>query len=534
MSRFPYVISSVLLGVLLMAFQSQQDLDNQTEPPQKPNIIFILSDDHAYQAVSAYQHPVGRIAPTPNIDRIAQNGVRFDRAFCANALCGPSRASILTGQHNHLNGFRRNGNRFDATQWQWHKALDNVGYTTAVIGKWHLGVDPDGFDYYDVLNGQGHYYNPVFRSNDGRGEYQLEGYTTDIITEKGMEWLKQNHTDNPDQPFALLLWHKAPHRNWQPAPRHHNIYDSTYFPVPHNYFDEYRGRPAASMQMMEVYNPNHVYEGHDLKMTKPGTDELRFDPWKEHFGRFTEAQRKEWNDNYRGKNDYFNKIEPHITQEQIALWKYQRYLQEYMGSIASVDEGVGEVLDWLESTGLDKNTIVVYSSDQGFFLGEHGWLDKRFMYEESLRIPLLMQYGDQLPAGSVEQAMVQNIDFAPTLLEFAGVDIPEEVQGRSFASAAKDESDNEHYASIYYHFYEFPGIHTARRHYGVRNDRYKLIHFYHDLDYWELYDLEADPLEMNNIYGDPEYKQVQKDMHEELKKLENQYAVPPREEWGNR
>ena len=516
---------SLLLLLLLGGTAVSRSLLAQSAP-ERPNIIFILSDDHAYQAVSAYGHPVGRVAPTPNIDRIARNGVRFDRAFCANAICGPSRASILTGKHSHVNGFRENSGKFDAGQWQWHKELATAGYTTAVIGKWHLGVDPEGFDYYDILNGQGHYYNPDFRSNDGRGRYREEGYCTDIITEKAMTWLREQQQGSPDQPFALMLWHKAPHRNWQPAPRHQNRYDSTYFPVPLTYFDEYRSRPAAALQMMEIYNPNHVYEGHDLKMTVPGTNQLRYDRWKGHFGRMTEEQRETWDRNYHDKNEAFNLVEPNLSAEQVALWKYQRYMQDYAATISSLDEGIGEVLDYLEETGLDSNTIVVYTSDQGFFLGEHGWLDKRFMYEESLRIPLLMQYGNHLPAGSTESAMVQNIDFAPTLLDMVGLDVPSDVQGRSFADAVRTPGNDHHYDQVYYHFYEFPGIHTARRHYGVRDDRYKLIHFYHDLDYWELFDLEADPLEINNVYDDPAYSEVRSRMHAELDQLEQRYAVP--------
>ncbi|MGB3546103.1 MAG: sulfatase [Saprospiraceae bacterium] len=527
-----YYLSFVPL--LLLAIVSGFGLTDVKSPaPQekRPNIIFILSDDHAYQAVSAYDHPIGRAAPTPHIDRIGRSGVRFDRAYCGNALCGPSRATILTGKHSHVNGFKQNGNRFDATQWQWHKDLHAAGYRTAVIGKWHLGVEPEGFDYSDVLPGQGSYYNPEFRRN-GAETYRMEGYTTDIITDKSLAWLQAARTEHPDRPFALLLWHKSPHRNWQPAPRHHNLYDSTYFPVPDNYFDNYRGRPAAAAQAMEVANPAHVYEGHDLKMTVAvSNDTLRNDPWPEQFSRFTSEQLREWNEHYRAKNDHFNRLEPYLEEAQVDLWKYQRYLQEYCASVASVDDGVGRVLDYLEESGLDENTIVIYTSDQGFFLGEHGWLDKRFMYEESMRIPLLMQYGSAIPAGRVSNALVQNIDFAATLLDFAGLPIPAAVQGKSFRAAATGTGPDEQYEALYYHYYEFPGFHDVRRHYGVKTDRYKLMHFYGDIDAWELYDLKTDPLEMRNLYGGEGYAAVTDDLKKQLDGLMKKYAVPPKEEW---
>lgn len=491
---------------------------------ERPNIVFIMSDDHAQQAISAYGHPVSKVAPTPNIDRIAKNGARFDNSFVTNSLCGPSRAAMLTGKFGHINGFNQNGQTFDNTQPTWPRALKEAGYQTALVGKWHIGRDPIGlkFDYWKVLDDQGKYYNPDLITPDG--SVRATGYATDLITQHSLDWLKTKR--DPGKPFVLMVHHKAPHRNWMPAPRHTRTYENVRFPVPETYFDDYAGREAAAKQEMNIYRD--MYEGHDLKMTKEvGSTELRYNPWTDDFDRLTPEQRKAWNAAYQARNDAMNAAK--LEGRELALWKYQRYMQDYMGSVASVDDGVGAILDYLEESGLAKNTIVVYTSDQGFYLGEHGWFDKRFIYEESLRTPLLIQYPGHIPAGTTVDAMVQNIDYAPTFLDYAGVEVPEAIQGRSLKPVVDGKAPANWRDSIYYHYYEYPGFHSVRAHYGVRSDRYKLARFYGDIEAWEFYDLETDPNEMRNRIDDPAYKEEIASMKAELERLRKQYrdTSPP-------
>jgi arylsulfatase A-like enzyme len=497
--------------------------DAGAEGVAPPNIVFIMADDHAVRAVSAYGDPLGQVAPTPNIDRIAAGGMRFDESFVTNSLCGPSRAAMLTGKFGHKNGFTRNGDTFDGSQSTWPHMLKDAGYQTAVIGKWHINQTPDGldFDYWKIFDDQGQYYNPDVMTKDGSSQ-AIQGYATDLVTDFALDWLENRR--KPDQPFLLMVQHKAPHRNWMPALRHTTEFESTPFPVPDNYFDDYAGRAAAAAQEMNVYRD--MYEGHDLKMTtEKGSTELRYDRWPEHFARMTEAQRAAWDAAYQDRNDAMNSAD--FDEREMALWKYQRYLQDYMATVSAVDESVGAILDYLQQEGLADNTLVVYTSDQGFFLGEHGWFDKRFMYEESLRTPLLMMLPGRIPAGSSSDAMVQNIDYAPTFLEFAGLDSPEDIQGRSLVPIAAGDTPPDWRKSIYYQYFEYPGFHSARRHYGVRSERYKLIHFYYDIDAWEFYDLEKDPSEMHNLIDDPGYQGVIREMRAELERLRKQYQVPP-------
>ena len=489
-------------------------------PPrsQRPNIVFIMSDDHAVQAVSAYGHPISRLAPTPNIDRIARNGVTFDNSFVTNSLCGPSRAAMLTGKFGHVNGFNQNGETFDGRQPTWPRALKEAGYQTAVIGKWHIGRTPDGlnFDHWSILDDQGEYFNPDFIS--ASGTVRVEGYTTDLITRDSLEWLKTGR--DPGKPFALMVHHKAAHRNWMPAPRHFLKYADMRFPVPATYFDAYDKRTAAKLQKMEVARDMH--EGHDLKMTKAvGSSELRYDPWKQAFGRLTSEQRKAWDSAYQAANDAVNAAK--LSDREMALWKYQRYIQQYLATIASVDDSVGQILDYLEASGLSDNTILVYTSDQGFFLGEHGWFDKRFIYEESFRTPLLVQYPGRIRPGSRVKALVQNIDYAPTFLEYAGVDVPDDIQGRSLVRVAEGRPERDWRKSLYYHYYEYPGSHYVHPHYGVRNSRYKLARFYGQIDAWEFYDLAKDPQEMRNRIDDPAYARQIAELKDELQRLRRHY-----------
>ncbi|MCG9972205.1 sulfatase [Gramella sp. YB25] len=478
-----------------------------------------MSDDHAEQAISAYGHPVSQLAPTPNIDRIANNGAKFLNNFCTNSICGPSRAVILTGKFSHINGFRMNGEVFDGSQPTLPKYLKEVGYETAIVGKWHLHGKPQGFDYWNILNDQGNYYNPEFiRENDTT---IVNGYATDIITEMGIEWLKNKRSS--DKPFFLMVHHKAPHRNWMPPLRHINTYDSVTFPLPETYFSKHENQVAAKEQLQTIYED--MYEGHDLKMTvAKGSDSLRHNPWTSDFERMTNEQRDAWNAAYRPKNDTFH--DSNLSGRELAEWKGQRYLRDYMGTVTAVDEGVGEILDYLEEQGLTENTIIVYTTDQGFYLGEKGFFDKRFMYEESLAMPLLMQYPPVIKPGTTIDALTQNLDFAPTFLDFANAQIPEEMQGKSLKPLLTGKADEDEFRdAIYYHYYDFPAFHMVKRQYGVRTERYKLIHFYDDIDTWELYDLEEDPQEENNLYGDPEYAEVQKKLHTKLKSLQEKYKV---------
>lgn len=515
-------IGWILAGLVLVLACKQAEKPKEEVAKGPPNIIFIMSDDHAFQAISAYGHELGKLAPTPNIDRIAKNGAIFQNNFCTNSICGPSRAVILTGKHSHINGFRMNGDRFDNSQPTLPKHLKKLGYETAIIGKWHLHGQPTGFDHWEILNDQGNYYNPEFIQ--GGDTTVVEGYATDLITEKSLEWLKQR--DSVQQPFYLMVHHKAPHRNWMPALRHLNVYDSITFPLPDTYFPEFVDQQAAAEQQQTIYKD--MYEGHDLKLSKEhGSTELAHNPWTTDFERMTPEQRKIWDEAYLPKNNAF--WEANLHGKELAEWKGQRYLHEYLATVKAVDEGIGKILDYLEETGLDENTLVVYTSDQGFYLGEHGWFDKRFMYEESMKMPLLMQLPGVIKPGTKIDAMVQNLDFAPTFLDLAGgTQYASEMQGRSFRDVLEGTT-NEFNDAVYYHYYDFPAFHMVKRQYGVRTDRYKLIHFYDDIDAWEFYDLEKDPKEQHNAINDEEYKDIITAMHKKLDSLQTYYKVTEKE-----
>ncbi|MEB8330336.1 sulfatase [Flavobacteriaceae bacterium KMM 6897] len=501
----------------------------------RPNIIFIMADDHAAQAISAYGHELGALAPTPNIDRLAKNGVLFKNSFCTNAICGPSRAVILTGNHSHINGFRQNGEVFDGKQSTLPKKLQKLGYATAMIGKWHLDGSPQGFDYWNILNDQGNYYNPQFihaKEKDEQGKAisldttTIEGYATDITTEYAIDWLTNKRSDK--KPFFMMVHHKAPHRNWMPAPRHLNKYDTVTFPLPDSYFSEHIGQQAAKEQQQTIYKD--MYEGHDLKMSVGlGSNELAHNPWKTDFDRMTSEQRNIWDNAYRPKNDAMHTA--NLSGRELAEWKGQRYLQDYLSTVAAIDEGVGEILDYLERTGLAKNTLVIYTSDQGFYLGEQGWFDKRFMYEESLRMPLLMQLPGVIKSGSTINAMVQNLDFAPTILDLAGgLNENYNMQGESFKGLLNGTQKEDDFRDVvYYHYYDYPAFHMVKKHYGIRTTRYKLMHFYDDIDAWEFYDLEKDPKEAYNAINDEHYATVVQHMHQKLDSVQNKYKVTEKE-----
>ncbi|WP_053978196.1 sulfatase family protein [Mangrovimonas xylaniphaga] len=525
--RFLIYIACVLF--ILQSCKEKEEQNKLVQEDQRPNIVYIMADDHAEQAISAYGHPISQLAPTPNIDRIAEEGVLFKNNFCTNSICGPSRAVVLTGKFSHVNGFRMNGEQFDGGQQTFPKLLQRAGYNTAVIGKWHLHGNPEGFDYWNILTDQGNYYNPDFISVNKETKKvdttRIEGYATDIITEEGLAYLNRMKSGN--QPFMLMLQHKAPHRNWMPALRHANKFDSVKFPLPDTYFTAHEGSLGSKQQLQTIYKD--MYEGHDLKMTKEkGSPELAWNPWTTDFDRMTAEQRAAWDKAYQAKNDAFH--DANLSGRDLAEWKGQRYLQEYLATIASVDEGVGRVLDYLKETGLDKNTIVIYTTDQGFYLGEKGWFDKRYMYEESLAMPLLVKYPDHIKEGSEITALTQNLDFAETFLDYAGVDIPKDMQGKSLRPLLENTMDDADFRdAVYYHYYDYPAFHMVKKHYGIRTNRYKLMHFYDDIDTWELYDLEEDPKEIHNQIENPEYDDIEAQLRKRLAELEAQYQVTEKE-----
>ena len=484
----------------------------------KPNIVFIFTDDHATQAISAYGGILADVAPTPNLDMLAKEGVLFNRCMVTNSICGPSRASILTGKHSHKNGFYKNENTFfDGAQFTFPKALQGAGYQMAIVGKWHLEGKPTGFDYWDILPGQGDYHNPDFISKEGK--YRQKGYVTDIITDKAKNWL-----DNRDEnkPFMLMVQHKAPHRNWMPADRHLKAFKDVTMPEPETLFDNYddRGRAAKEQDMtiektMDLGWDNKVQEmelGGRLTTRKlEGMDSL---------------QRQTWDEAYATKNKAF--MEANLSGKELTKWKYQRYIKDYLRCIKAVDESVGEIKAYLKENGLYENTVFVYSSDQGFYLGEHGWFDKRFMFAESYRTPFIVSWPGVIKPGTKNNDLVSNLDFASTFLEMADVAIPDEVQGESLVPILKGETPDNWRKSLYYHYYEYPGWHMVHRHEGAYDGRYKLMNYY-DLGEWELYDTKVDPLEMTNQIDNPEYAEEVIYMNAELEKLRALYDVPENE-----
>ncbi|MGL5705372.1 MAG: sulfatase family protein [Tannerellaceae bacterium] len=513
------ILCTGLMSLAVVPCMAGKKSDKEAKKPM--NILFIMSDDHSYQTISAYDK---RYINTPNIDRIGKEGVIYTNSFVANSISGPSRACMLTGKHSHKNGFINNSKRFDGSQQTFPKLLQQVGYQTAVVGKWHLTSDPTGFDYWNILVGQGEYYQPTFIENGVKGIRQ--GYATNVTTDIALDWLDEKR--DKDKPFCLLLHHKAPHRTWMPDIKYLGEFDDVTFPLPDTFYDKYENRIAAQQQEMSIIEDMDLV--YDLKLADKENEIHTADKGLEGAGRsmynsrMTAEEKKAWDAYYDPIIKEFK--EKKLTGKALAEWKYQRYMRDYMSVIKSVDDNIGRVLEYLEKNGLLENTLVVYTSDQGFYMGEHGWFDKRFMYEESFRTPLLMRYPGG-KKGKVDQ-LVQNIDYAPTFLEVAGVDVPEDIQGNSVLPLLEGEKPKDWRKSLYYHFYEYPAEHAVKRHYGVRNDRYKLIHFYNDIDTWELYDLKKDPKELNNLYGASGYEKIQKELHAELDRLQDMYEVEER------
>ncbi|WP_242131721.1 sulfatase family protein [Aestuariivivens marinum] len=477
-----------------------------------------MSDDHAYQAISAYND---NLIKTPNIDRLANEGMLFTNASVTNSICAPSRAVILTGKHAHINGKIDNLSPFDTTNITFPQLFKEAGYQTAMFGKLHFGNNPKGLDEFKILPGQGDYYNPKFITSTG--DTIINGYVTDIITDLTLDWMEKRR--DTTKPFLLMYLHKAPHRSWLPANRHYKTYTKKTFPLPSTLFDEYNTRDAAS-KTAEMNILRHMHLGYDNKLTPETINELNIAYTGLHnraIDRMNNIQKASWDSVYKPINENFIAQYQTMNDSTLMVWKYQRYMQDYLGCIAAVDDNVGRLLNYLDDKNLSNNTVVVYTSDQGFYLGEHGWFDKRFMYNESFKTPLLIKWPNEITPGSTETELVQNLDFAQTFLDIAGIEAPKDMQGKSLVPLLKGEKELWDRDAVYYHYYEYPAEHAVKRHYGIATKRYKLIHYYYDVDAWELYDREKDPMELNNIYNSAHYTSVVKELKEKLKKLRKNY-----------
>lgn len=504
-----------LCSVLLTVFAAS------LRAAERPNILFIFSDDHAPHAIGAYDGWLKSVNPTPNIDKLAASGMLFKNSFCTNSICGPSRAVIQTGKHSHMNGFMNNGNSFDWNQQTFPKLLQKAGYTTAMYGKSHLKGQPQGFSDWKVLPGQGLYYNPDMLTPAGKKK--IPGYCTDIVTDLAVEWLKEGR--EADKPFMLMVQHKAPHRNWMPAERHLDLYEDIEIPEPTTLFDKWLDNaPGARFQELEI--DRHMDLNFDLFVDlTPDFDGNAVlgsrdkSAWR-NMQRMTPEQMTFWRAAYGPRDKAFH--EAKLTGKDLVRWKYQRYAKNYLRCVKGVDESVGTLMQTLADLKLDDNTIVIYSSDQGFYIGDHGWYDKRWMYEESLKMPLIVKWPGVTKPGVINENLVQNLDYAETFLEVAGTEVPSDMQGASLVPLLKGESPKDWRKSIYYHYYEYPSVHMVPRHNGIRTDRYKLIHFY-EFDEWEFYDLETDPDELQNEYNNPEYAEVINTIRQEFISLREHY-----------
>lgn len=467
---------------------------------RRPNIVIILSDDHAYQAISAYGKA---LMQTPNIDRIAKGGARFNKAYVTNSICGPSRAVILTGKYSHKNGFKDNESSvFDGSQDSFIKQLGKNGYQTAWIGKWHLQSNPEGFDHWQILPDQGDYYNPDFDMMNGKRK-RFDGYVTNVITDESQQWLDQRDTSKP---FCLVIGHKATHRIWLPDTTDLGRFDKVKFPLPENFYDTYADRKAAAVQDMSIEKT--MLMGYDLKMFGSAEEKEK----SGNFKRMNAVQRSRVDAYYEPIETELKKLK--LTGRELTEWKYQRYMRDYLSTAASLDRNIGRTLDYLDANGLSDNTIVIYLSDQGFYMGEHGWFDKRFMYEESFRTPMVMRYPGVVKPGTVSDRFVMNLDIAPTMLDAANVPVPKDMQGISMLPTLRGQAEAGR-KTLYYHYYE-NGEHAVSPHFGIRTKRYKLIRFYKRVETWELYDLERDPKEMQNVYGKKVYESVLADLRKSL------------------
>ena len=475
---------------------------------RKPNVLVIFADDHTEQAISAYG---SKLMQTPNIDRIAREGALLKNVFVTNSICAPSRAVLLTGKYSHINGLRDNGPRryFDPNQLQVQQLLAAQNYQTAWVGKWHLQTLPNGFQFWRILPDQGNYFQPHFihMNND---TVLHQGYVTDLISDFALQWIEERDTTKP---FFLVVGEKATHRNWLPAVQDLDAFEQIEFPYPASFNDDYAGRQAAAEQDMTISKTMQLK--YDLKVD---VDERN----RAIFGRMTKQEIAAYKKHY----DAITKQYEQVKDDSVELnkWKYQRYLKDYLATARSLDRNIGRILNYLDSAGLTQETLVIYTSDQGFYMGEHGWFDKRFMYEESLRTPFVVRYPGVIAPSKQVNEMVLNLDFAPTILDFAGVNIPKEIQGQSFKSLLTNgKFEGEWRKSIYYHYYEYPEPHHVAPHFGIRTQRYKLIRFYGPVDTWELYDLRHDPDEMVNLYEQKGYAKLINKLKSDLLDLAKKY-----------
>lgn len=472
----------------------------------RPNILVIISDDHAYQAIGAYGAKFGA---SPQLDRLAKEGTVFENAFVTNSICGPSRAVFLTGKYSHINGFRDNFSSFNGSQPHFARHLTNAGYQTAWIGKWHLETQPQGFNYYKILPGQGEYYNPDFINMQNQKERHT-GYVTNIITDFTIDYL--NNRD-PSKPFCVVVGEKATHRVWNPDTSDFDLFKNVVFPLPENFYDAYTHRKPAAVQTMNIRES--MLMGYDLKMSNGE----KFSHGG--YGRMNPEQRAQFDAHYLAIEKELQRL--NLQGNALVEWKFQQYMRDYLATAVSLDRNIGKIVDYIDSHGLRDNTVVIYTSDQGFYLGEHGWFDKRFMYEESFKTPLIIRYPKIIAPGSRKQEMVMNLDLAPTIMQLAGLPVPKDMQGQSLLPVFKNASVKQWRDKVYYHYFEWPNEHTVYPHFGVRNKRYKLIRFYKPELSWELYDLQKDRSEMKNVFTDPAYKNIVSSMKKELKTLIKKY-----------
>ena len=502
-----FSLGIVLLFIVQTMIISGCDLPLVSEKEdQKPNILYIMADDMTTQAISAYDDIYKDIAPTPNMDRLAKEGMLFQNVHCTNAICGPSRAAILTGNYSHVNGYYKNesGGQFNAEQWTFPKEFQRSGYQTSLFGKWHLGSEPVGFDefrYHSNSNQQGLYWNPTYNHNGERKKE--EGYATNLTTDFALDWLTNGR--DAEKPFLMLLQYKAPHRPWEPDTQYEDLWDDIEMPYPATFNDDYTGREltAGDTEMTMEY-----FSRRDMKFPRPeglkGKERIKWDFYGAKKGEIVQPKG--------------------MSAEAGRKWRYQTYIKDYLACIKSIDDNIGRVLKYLEVNGLAENTMIVLTSDQGFFLGDHGFFDKRFIYEESLRMPFLVRYPKKIKPGSVNSDIIGNIDFAATFLEVAGIETSQTMQGRSFVPCLEGNTPEDWRQSLYYHYYEFPFWHHVQPHYGIRTQRFTLAHFYYNIDQWELYDLEKDSDQLVNCIDDPAYQDVVTELKAELEKLRKHYG----------
>ena len=494
--------TSILLTFLVIITSC---ISEKRTPLKKPNIIYIMADDLTTQAISAYGGIYKDIAPTPNIDKVAKEGMLFQDVLVTNSICGPSRAAILTGNYSNLNGYYKNesGGKFDDSKWTFPQEFQKSGYKTALFGKWHLGTEPVGFDtfkYHNASGQQGNYWNPLY--NDNGKNVKEKGYATNLSTDFALNWLDTK--EKSKEPFLMVLQYKAPHRPWHPDTKYEKLWDDIEMPYPSTFNDTYKGREktAGDTEMTMEY-----FSRRDMKLERPKN--------------LKRKERIQW-DFYGAKAGEI--VQPKgMSDEEGKKWRYQNYIKDYLACVKSVDDNIGRVLTYLKENNLEENTVIVVTSDQGFYLGDHGFFDKRFIYEESLRMPFMVKYPERIKAGSVNEDIITNIDFAPTLLELAGITTTQKMQGTSFVPVLEGNTPKDWQDAMYYHYYEFPFWHHVQPHYGIRTQKYTLAHFYYNIDVWELYDLEKDPNQMNNIYNDPNYTSTITELKAKLKNLMIKY-----------